>query len=72
MACAYIDGVGVGCSAKVDMLRRLAGCAERILEVPLPTTCDDLCRAAWESFVKADKDMIILRRQGYCKEMVVS
>jgi hypothetical protein len=66
-ACIYIDGDG-GCSTKVDMVRRLAGCAdERILEVLLPTTCDDLCRAACDSFVKADKDMI-RRWQGWDKE----
>ena len=51
----YMDGDG-GCSTIVDMVRRLAGCAdERILEVP-PTACD-LCRAACDSFVNADKDM---------------
>ena len=58
-ACAYMDGDG-GCSAKVDMVRRLAGCVERILEV-LPTTCD-LCRAACDSFEKADEDMTRSRR----------
>jgi hypothetical protein len=67
---AYMDGDG-GCSAKVDMVRRVAGCAdERILEVPT-TPCDDLCRAACDSFVKAEKDMIRLRRQGCYKEGAV-